>query len=609
MTSTVKPAATTASATGKPARFIVNPLWSTIGTIFHVAFSFFCIYLTPFGRTGTLSSASFTSQLYDLLFTESLGDFDRSFADSYSSYVGPALLACFTRPFSLVFDEKIRNLLFAKVVPHLNLPASLVDTAKLYILETRMWNFIVARALLAVLVALSGAALRQALSLKFKSAALPRLYTALCLASAIPLLAATSLSSQAFSIALLNLALAAVFNGKLAQSFSLLTVNAVIFDSLGGSILLLSALLSLSLIESFSQSTALLSILATFPVAAVVSCAIDSLFYNKFIWPQGEILYRHIIAVVSFVKGLDYIKLFTSLKPAELLNSKHFANILIILIPALIVYTIGRTNRYTRAMLSLYTLSAIGNLAVAYVSGSNALMTCTPLLGPLLVATSISVLGFIRTHKSLTFLFFFGILIPALGWTLGRVHLEISGTQQFTGEALMALNRKILKDAQEGVPVRVNIDFDVVGNGYSRFIELTRNRAIYSSTEAKGRIDYFIGSSGTCAQDKPMKLFKGFSKIDIKSLKVIEADQLAVYRASATCPPPARPHLKKFDTSNASPALLPSLISARFFKGRFAGLKEQREFIAKYLGKFNHKKVSNSMALVAYLYQGLLDQI
>lgn len=613
MTSTVKPAATTATATstGKPAnaRFIVNPLWSTIGTIFHVAFSFLCIYLTPFGRTGTLSSASFTSQLYDLLFTESLGDFDRSFADSHASYVGPALLACFTRPFSLVFDEKIRNLLFAKVVPHLNLPASLVDTAKLYILETRMWNFIVARALLAVLVALSAASLRQALSLKFKSAALPRLYTALCLASAIPLLAATSLSSQAFSIALLNLALAAVFNGKLAQSFSLLTVNAVIFDSLGGSILLLSALASLSLIESFSQSTALLSILATFPLAAVVSFVIDSLFYNKFIWPQGEILYRHIITLMTFVKGLDYIKLFTSLKPAELLNSKHFANILIILIPALIVYAIGRANRYTRAMLRLYTLSAIGNLAVAYVSGSNALMTCTPLLGPLLVATSISVLGFIRTHKSLTFLFFFGILIPALGWSLGRIHLEISGTQQYTGEALMALNRKILKDAQEGVPVRVAIDFDVTGNGYSRFIELTRNRAIYSTGEAKGRIDYFIGSSSVCAQDKPMKSFKGFSKIDIKSLKVIEADQLAVYRASATCPPPARPHLKKFDTSNASPALLPSLISARFFKGRFAGLKEQREFIAKYLGKFNHKKVSNSMALVAYLYQGLLDQI
>ena len=625
MTAPNKPAvdksATSATAPASKAaqspRFTVNPVWSTVGTLLHVAFSLFCIYLTPFGRTGTLSATTFTTQLYDLLYTEKLADFDRSYTDLQGSYVGPALLATFTRPFGLVFDEKIRNLLFDKVVPHVKfLPASLVSTAKLYILETRMWHLFVARALLAVMVALSAAALRHALSLKFKSAALPRIYTALCLASAIPLLAATNLSSQAFSIVLLNLALAALFNGKFRQLFSLLTVNAVIFDSIGGSILLLASFISLSSVESFKQSTALASILVTFPVAGVVTFTLDSLFYNKFIWPQGEILFRHMYTALSAIKAVDYVevaRLALSLKPAELVNSKQFANALIILAPVSLVYIFGRSNRYVRAMLGLYTLSVIGNLMNAYASASNALVTCTPLMAPLLVAASISVLGGLKStgstvKKSLTYLFFFGVLVPSLSWGLGRIHLEISGAQQATGEALMALNRKILKDSQEGVPVRVFIDFDSSSTGYSRFIELTRNRAIYA-TEHKGRYDYFVGSPVNCPQDKAMKLFNGFSKIDIKALKVIQTEQVGVYRHSSTCPASTRPNLPKFDTSISNPALLPAFISARFFNGQFSKLKEQRDFIAKHLGRFNHKKVSNSMALVAYLYQNILDQI
>ena len=227
----------------------------------------------------------------------------------------------------------------------------------------------------------------------------------------------------------------------------------------------------------------------------MVTFTLDSLFYNKFIWPQGEILFRHMYTALSAIKAVDYVevaRLALSLKPAELVNSKQFANALIILAPVSLVYIFGRSNRYVRDMLGLYTLSVIGNLMNAYASASNALVTCTPLMAPLLVAASISVLGGLKStgstvKKSLTYLFFFGVLVPSLSWGLGRIHLEISGAQQATGEALMALNRKILKESQEGVPIRVFIDFDSSSTGYSRFIELTRNRAIYA-TEHKGRI-------------------------------------------------------------------------------------------------------------------------
>ena len=292
-------------------------------------------------------------------------------------------------------------------------------TAKLYILETRMWNFIVARALLAVLVALSAAALRQALSLKFSQPPCP--------ASTLP---SVSFSHSAFAATslqsgLLNCPLEFGFGCRVQQEsgsiFSLLTVNAVIFDSLGGSILLLSALASLSLIESFKPIHCFTLDSCHFSACRFCLFVIDSLFLQQVhLATRWNPLPSH-YHIVTFVKGLDYIKLLSSLKPAELLNSKHFANILIILIPALIVYAIGRANRYTRAMLSLYTLSAIEIWLSLTFPDQTRSWLALPMLGPLFVATSISVLGFIRTHKSLTFLFF-GILIPALGWSLGRVH-------------------------------------------------------------------------------------------------------------------------------------------------------------------------------------------
>ena len=73
-TTTTATAAAKVQNPTKPVKFSVNPLWSTIGTTAQLAFAFFCIYLAPFGRSSA-SSFSFSTQLYDLLFTENLNNY------------------------------------------------------------------------------------------------------------------------------------------------------------------------------------------------------------------------------------------------------------------------------------------------------------------------------------------------------------------------------------------------------------------------------------------------------------------------------------------------------------------------------------------------------
>lgn len=583
-----------------------NSSMAILGTIFHLLFAFFCVYLTPFGR----STSSFTSQLYDLLFTDKLEAYEQ--VQAGSSYIGPAMLATITRPLGLLFDERVRLFVFDKIVPKFpQIPAAAVLAARQVFIETKMWNLVAARLILATAFVLSLAVLRSAMAKKFKSAALPRIFSALCFASAIPSLAASALSTQTISMILLNFALAALFDGKLARSLSLLTVNLVIFDSVGGSILLLSFLLASSSIkESFSLGKAFGSVALTLPVALTVTFAFDSLFYNKFTWPQGEILLSAfksvqiptVEGVLSLAKTFEFdIKTFAS--------SKTFVNVVISLAPALAVYLLGRSNRYTRALLTLYTAAISFNLFLLKGTLNSA---CTPLIIPLLTAASISVLGGTRSSnklaKSTTYLFFLGVILPGIFWTVGRLHLEIATAQQFTGKALMALNAKIIKESQEGVPVRVHLDSEITGFGYNRFMELSR-QAIYSSGPQKpARTDYFIGNCPESSA-KALKMFPGFQKVDIKSAKILTSDRIGVYRASETCPINQVTEAKQSKSSYDTPDQIPSFIANKFFNGKFSTLKEQRDFISQSIGKFNHKKVSNSVALVAYLYANILEQI
>lgn len=627
MSSVIKPtvgssnAKTTATATSSPKvkavtpAFTVNPTMSALGTAVHLLFAFFCVYLAPFGRSA---ASTFTSQLYDLLFTEKLESYQ---VDGKGfSYVAPTLLATITRPLGLIFDERVRSFVFDKIVPKFpQIPAEIVASARMFVVETKLWNFIAARLILAGTFVYSLSVLRSSLARKFKSNALPRIFSALCLASAIPLLAASSLSTQTVTMILLNLALAALFDGKLARSLSLLTVNMVIFDSVGGSILLFGFLIaSASIKESFHFGKAVSSIALTLPVALLVTFAFDSLFHNKFIWPQGEVILSlikrqsssfnldfHLISqkVISFIKNNSNWEALSS--------SKTLVNIVFCLSPALVVYIFGRSNRFTRALLTLYVFASSFNLILLNGTLNSA---CTPLIVPLLLSASISVFGGTKSSskatKSATYLLFLGLILPGVFWTVGRLHLEIAAAQQFTGNALMALNSKILKEAQEGVPVRVHLDSESVGFGYSRFAELADNRAIYTSgSQKQSRTDYFIG---TCPDSKALKMFPGFQKVDIKSVKIVSSDRIGVYRS---CPKQKSDSISISSTSasasgnsNSVPEI-PLFISKKLFNGKFSSLKEQRALISQLLGKFNHKKVSNTIAFVAYIYLSLLEQI
>jgi hypothetical protein len=620
-----KPSATataTATATVKSStansKFSVNPLWSTIGTTIQFAFALFCIYLAPFGRSSPISSASsFINQLYDLLFTENLRDYAQ--VQRGASYIGPALLATVLRPLSLIFDDRVRLFLFDKVLPRVGLSDSVISQARLVIIETRFWNYLAARVILAAAFVFSLSILRHSMAQKFKSASLPRIFTALSLASAVPLLSASALQVQTFSIILFNLALAAIISGKFTRAFSLLTVNFIIFDFVNGSVLLISTfLVSLLFLENFNAFKSLASIILTLPVAVVINFAFDSLFYNKFIWPQGDLFWSLNLSketVISHLIGLfnSFVSNLKAFDSETLLKSKLLINLVISLSPALAVYIFGRSNRYTRALLSLYTSTVSFNLI--FLSG-NLSSACTPMTVPLLVATSISVLGGIKSSnrlvKSSTYLLFLGLILPGLFWSVGRLHLDISAAQQFTGKALMALNSKILKESREGVPTRVHIDAETATYGYSRFMELSRNAIYTSGAKAQVRSDYFVGPQAQCPESKALKLFQGFQKVDLKTLQVASGDRIGVFRATATCPTTDSP----VTTSNS--VVLESeneisqtakLISLHLLKGQFSSLKDQRDFIANHLGKFNHKKISNSVAIIAYLYANLLEQI
>lgn len=613
---TIKPSTTAAAtATAKkpasPEKFVVSPVWSAVGTAFQLAFAYFCIYLTPFGRTSSPSTASFTSQLFDLLFTENLKDYSQ--VHRGASYIGPALLATITRPLSILFDERVRNFIFDKIVPKLGLSDLIVAQARLVVIDTRLWNFLAARLILATAFVLSLAVLRHAMAQKFKSAALPRIFTALSLATAVPLLAASALQVQTLSMVLVNLALASLLSGQYNRTFSLLTVNLVVFDAVNGSVLLLSTfLVSLAFLDNFKPLKSLTSVALTLPVAVGVNLAFDSLFYNKFIWPQGDLFLSLNLSkdlVISQLKALLLnVKIF-DLQAA--LKSKLLINLIISLSPALAVYIFGRSNRYIRALLSLY--STIVSFNLIFLAG-NLSSACSPMAVPLMLATSLSILGGIkapsRLVKYFTYTVFLGAVLPGLFWSVGRLHLDMAAAQQFTGKALMALNAKVLRESQEGVPTRIHIDPEVSPYGYTRFMELSRN-AIYSSTsKAQIRTDYFIGPQSQCSGVKALKLFQGFQKVNLKSLQISSTDRVGVYRASSTCPA-SESAANSIDALEPQNELSPTakLISAHLLKGQFANLKEQRDFIANHLGKFNHKKISNSIALIAYLYASLLEQI
>jgi hypothetical protein len=611
----------TVNSDKKAPQFAPSATWATIGTIVHLMAAIAAVALIPFGGKWS-SGPSYLSPLFDLVFTDSLKDYAE--IPKGVSMVGPALLATLTRPLNLVFDERVRTFLVSKALPKIvnqlfpkNDPTAIINSISLYVMETRTWTFLAARLILATVWVLSLAALRSAMCQKFKSHALPRIFSSLCLAAVIPFIGASGIHAATFSGILVNFALSSLISGHLNRTFSILTVNAVIFDIFSGSALLFASFTaSLFALDSFKPFKAALSVLVTFPVALTVSVVFDSLFYNKFIWPQGEALYT----VISALKPLPHLN---TLSLNAILHSKLAFNLAFTLAPAFLIYLLAaRSNRYIRLLITIYTISTLISLGVF---GSSLSSTCGVLLIPLLMAASLAIFSFIRTNpnnsnnsnsnsnSNKSFLKYFTIFIfatgilPGIFWSLGRTHFNIAKASQYTGQALMALNSKIIKNAQEGVPTRVLVDPTVMPFGYNRFLQLDNKFALYASSPASNfRPDYLVASLGSCPGNEPIKSFAGFEKINLKSLSIAEIDQVALFRySSEKCKVESEPK----NNSQNEPSKLSLLVSSKFLDGKFASQKEQADFIAQHLGKFNHKKISNSIALIAYLYANAIEQI
>lgn len=622
------------SSTSTPPKFIPNVLLFNFNTLLHVLAALLGIYLVPFGRS-TPSESSFLNSLYDLLFTEKLEDFVRP-SGSSNSFLGSALLATIIRPLNLVFDQRIRSLAMSKL-PLLKLPEALIFKIGLYFHETQIWNLIVGRIIISMAFVLSLALLRSSLALKFKSSVISTIFSILSLATFVPFLTASRIQAQTFSMIILNFALAALFSGHYNRTFSLLTVNSVIFDVLFGSVLLKATFISSLMFlrgtvpSPFNPLQAILTILVTLPFAIIVTSVFDSLFYNKFIWPQGEVLLSFVKSSLDFFKSISMesvkslvLESFKALSPENLKSSKTLTNLVIALTPALLVYIFGRKNRYTKVLLSIYSIT-ISSALIFFSDSSNLSSTCTPLIVPLLVSTSIAFLGGIKSSNrlisSFTYIFLLGIVLPSIFWTFGRLHLEISSSSQFSGQALLAINSKILKEAKEGAVSRVHINPEISIFGANKFLQLTNKNVFYSTASSdysqikSFRPDYLISSPKFCPNSKAMKLFAGFDKVDLKKFKISEITRVGVFRVSPTCPTEesveSQLPLQITSEINDSLAKTFELLASTLpiIKKEFSSLKEQRAFISQYLGRFSHKKVSNSAAIMAYLYANLLEQL
>ena len=623
-----KPISTSSSSqkstsTPQKQKFFPNALWFNFNTLLHLLAVLIGIYLVPFGRSSS-SENSFLNSIYDLLFTEKLADYSKP-VNSSDSFFGPALLATLIRPLNLVFDEKIRSLILSKL-PLLNVPKSLIFNIGLYCHETHTWNLLAGRLIISIGFVLSLAALRSSLALKFKSNAISTIFSLLSLATFVPFLVASRIQAQTFLMIILNFALASLFSGHYNRAVSLLAVNAVIFDVLLGSVLLVATFIS-SLIflrgipAPFKPLQAFLTILVTLPLALIVTSVFDSLFYNKFIWPQGELLLMSVTKFYNYhsvddikslvIEGLKSIS-FESLK-----TSKTLTNLSIALSPALLIYTFGRKNRYTQVLLSIYSITT--GFALLFFSNSNLSSACTPLIVPLLISSSISFLGGIKSSNRLisysTLILLLGIVLPGIFWTFGRIHVEISAASQFSGQALLEINSKILNESKEGNISRVHINSEISNFGTNKFLQLKKN-VLYSSTlNVKSfRPDYLITFPKFCPNSKAMKLFSGFDKVDLKKFEISKIDKVGIFRYDdSICP-----EILNSDSEPVSDASTKESLSITFksiassfpsLKKEFSSLKKQEEFISKYLGKFNHKKVSNSAAIISYLYANLLEQI
>ncbi len=101
-----------------------------------------------------------------------------------------------------------------------------------------------------------------------------------------------------------------------------------------------------------------------------------------------------------------------------------------------------------------------------------------------------------------------------------------------------------------------------------------------------------------------MAVFDGFDGFDWAHVKPILKDRLAIFRASQC-------DLADFAVQNfgAQGKYVTGALIARILGKPGVSVSQQASLIQGYLGRFNHKKAPNVVALVAYLYSNLLETL
>lgn len=560
--------------------------------------------LIPFNRPG---ESFYSSAIYDLLFTEKLSDYAHfKQAMPMNSFIGPALITSVTRLFTTVFNAPVLTWIVGKLVERF--PKAISPEVASNLVSTRMIALVVARIVFSVGFVAAFAFFRHNVGASQKSHVTPRILTLFMCTGVYCAYMASRLNSQSFSTALYLCAFGFLVEGQLARAFSCLAVNAAVFDGVFGSAVLIAAIPSFFIGRSASKvGKAMCSAVITFIAAAFVSFIFDSIFYNKFIWPQGEV-------ILAFIRDFKL----PALNEPEIVTCSVLAGL-----SAVASFVL----RYESGFASSLAMTQMFSVALAPICGRTLIsLELVPLAWTVILAFRTS--ADLKSSSFLRKAFAVSSILAALAlpWITVPFIINTAGKSQYGAEALLALNKKIADVAKSGKVVRVHLDREARDHGYSAFLQVAHPNALYSTSLSandvtKFRPDYYIRSVKHCSAGKAMKVFSGFEKFklsgatsirnlaDLGKLKpeFLTANRLAVFRADQ-CEATDFEH-GKVELPASGPSDTGKLVSRYVFGGNLGRVGEQRVFIADKTGRFSHKKIANMVVIAAYLYTTVLGQI
>ncbi len=592
------------SPNSAPAAYKYSPLWFHLGNTVSFAMCAMFIFLVPFSRSGELF---YPSAIYDLLFTEKLADYAHfKQAMPMNSFIGPALITSATRLITTVFDTRLRALILNKLSGRFS---ELADPSlHLHLVDTHFFSLIVARMVICLGFVAAFAFLRHQVALKYKSALPARLLTLFICAGTYCAYSASRLHSQTFSLVLYVVALGFLVQGQLNRAFSCLAVNAAIFDGIFGSAVLFAAIPAFLLGRSSGKGgKAMASAIISFVAAAFISFLFDSILYNKFIWPQGEV-------IMTFLQDLKL----------PILRAPETVTCAVLAVLSGVVALVLRGDS---AFASSLALTQSISVALAPFCGRSLIsLEFVPLSWCTIFAFRTTADFKSRSLVRKAFGTATILAAFALPWMLVPFITKTAGESQYGAAALMALNVKVVEATKAGNVVRVHLDRKAREHGYSSFLQVNHANALYSTSLSASdvtnfRPDYLLRSVKYCTSGKAMKTFRGFEKfklnagypirslVDLKNLnpEFVQADRLAVFRASQC--EIADFEQGKNEVPPSGPSATGKLVSKFVFGGQLERVGEQRVFIAEKTGSFSHKKIANMIGIVAYLYTTILEQI